>query len=75
MGDPVCHQHLVDEDGRMPDPRVTLRRAYDPVGDDRPPRTRVLVDRLWPRGIAKEALHADVWMRDVAPSDELLGSP
>ncbi|MCI7551115.1 MAG: DUF488 family protein [Actinomycetaceae bacterium] len=31
----------------------------------------VLVDRLWPRGIPKEALHLDFWMKDVAPSPEL----
>ena len=32
---------------------------------------RVLVDRLWPRGMKKEAAHIDVWMKDVAPSDAL----
>jgi uncharacterized protein YeaO (DUF488 family) len=34
---------------------------------------RFLVDRLWPRGIRKEALQIDGWLRDVAPSDELRG--
>jgi uncharacterized protein YeaO (DUF488 family) len=50
-------------------PEVTVRRVYD----DLPPRreTRVLVDRVWPRGIRKEALHLDEWVRDVAPSTEL----
>jgi uncharacterized protein YeaO (DUF488 family) len=33
--------------------------------------TRVLVDRLWPRGLTKEAAHVDVWLKDVAPSNEL----
>jgi uncharacterized protein YeaO (DUF488 family) len=32
---------------------------------------RVLVDRLWPRGLTKEAAKVDLWMKDVAPSDEL----
>jgi uncharacterized protein YeaO (DUF488 family) len=50
-------------------PEVTVRRVYD----DLPPRqeTRVLVDRVWPRGIRKDALHLDEWVRDVAPSTEL----
>jgi len=34
---------------------------------------RVLVDRLWPRGLRKDALHLDAWMKDVAPSNELRG--
>jgi len=50
-------------------PGVTVRRVYD----DLPPRreTRVLVDRVWPRGIRKDALHLDEWVRDAAPSTEL----
>lgn len=32
---------------------------------------RVLVDRLWPRGVSKERAHLDVWLRDVSPSTEL----
>jgi uncharacterized protein YeaO (DUF488 family) len=50
-------------------PEVTVRRVYD----DLPPRreTRVLVDRVRPRRIRKEALHLDEWVRDVAPSTEL----
>lgn len=47
---------------------IQLKRAYDPLGND---GYRVLVDRLWPRGIAKEALQADEWIREVAPSDDL----
>jgi uncharacterized protein YeaO (DUF488 family) len=48
---------------------VRLKRAYEPRarGDGR----RVLVERLWPRGMTKEALHADAWMKEVAPSTEL----
>ena len=32
---------------------------------------RVLVDRLWPRGISKEKAHIDLWLKDIAPSDTL----
>ncbi len=45
------------------------KRVYEPVGDN--DGFRVLVDRLWPRGIAKEKAHIDLWLRDVAPSDAL----
>lgn len=48
---------------------VHLKRAYD-----EPSRTdgyRVLVDRLWPRGMKKEALPLDLWARDLAPSPAL----
>lgn len=46
---------------------VTVRRAYDPPEGG----TRVLVDRLWPRGVRKDALELTEWLRDVAPSTEL----
>ena len=49
-------------------PQITVARVYDPptgVG------TRVLVDRIWPRGLRKEAAHLDEWCKDVAPSTEL----
>lgn len=46
--------------------RVSVRRAYDePSADD---GTRVLVDRVWPRGLAKQAARLDDWAKDVAPS-------
>jgi len=48
---------------------VQLKRAYDPPS----PRdgTRILVDRLWPRGISKAKARVDLWLRDVAPSTAL----
>ncbi len=48
---------------------VALKRAYDKpsVSDG----VRVLVDRLWPRGLTKEKAHIDHWLRDLAPSDQL----
>jgi uncharacterized protein YeaO (DUF488 family) len=48
---------------------ITIKRAYDPpLSSD---GTRVLVDGLWPRGISKEKLKLDVWLKDVAPSADL----
>lgn len=46
-----------------------LKRAYEPpaAADG----TRILVDRVWPRGVRKEDLQADVWLRDAAPSTAL----
>ncbi len=48
---------------------VRLKRAYEPAADA--DGRRVLVERLWPRGIAKDEAHLDAWMKDVAPSAEL----
>lgn len=48
---------------------VTMKRAYDPPAAD--DGQRVLVDRLWPRGIAKEKLRIDQWLKEVAPSTAL----
>jgi uncharacterized protein YeaO (DUF488 family) len=47
----------------------TIARVYDPPGDD--DGARVLVDRLWPRGLAKADARVDLWLKDVAPSTEL----
>ena len=48
---------------------IKLKRAYDgPSPDDGP---RFLVERLWPRGVKKESLRLDAWLKDVAPSDGL----
>jgi uncharacterized protein YeaO (DUF488 family) len=48
---------------------VALKRVYDePAASD---GTRVLVERLWPRGLSKERAHIDLWLKDVAPSTEL----
>lgn len=46
-----------------------VRRVYE--NPDATEGTRVLVDRLWPRGISKEAVRLDEWRKDVAPSTEL----
>src|SRR5271167_4471478 len=49
--------------------KVRTKRVYDePSPQD---GARVLVDRLWPRGLTKEAAALDAWMKDIAPSHEL----
>lgn len=48
---------------------VKIKRIYEkPARED---GRRVLVDRLWPRGMKREAARIDAWMKDVAPSDAL----
>jgi uncharacterized protein YeaO (DUF488 family) len=48
---------------------INLKRAYEkPAPED---GFRILVERLWPRGLKKEALALDLWLKDVAPSPEL----
>lgn len=48
---------------------VQIKRIYDaPSPDD---GYRVLVDRLWPRGVSKEKAKLDVWLKEAGPSDEL----
>lgn len=50
-------------------PEISIKRIYDaPASDD---GFRVLVDRLWPRGMTHERAHLDAWFKDVAPSPEL----
>ena len=48
---------------------ITLKRAYEKATDD--DGKRILVDRLWPRGVSKERAKLDGWLKDVAPSTEL----
>lgn len=48
---------------------ITLKRIYEkPEASD---GYRILVDRLWPRGVSKEKAHLDLWLKDIAPSTEL----
>ncbi|MBM6591686.1 DUF488 family protein [Brevibacterium sp. RIT 803] len=49
--------------------QVQVRRAYDdPAEND---RTRILVDRIWPRGVSKDKAELDDWLKDLAPSSDL----
>jgi uncharacterized protein YeaO (DUF488 family) len=48
---------------------IRVKRAYEAAspGDG----TRILIDRLWPRGLAKKEAHIDLWLKEIAPSTEL----
>lgn len=48
---------------------VKIKRVYDPV--EKSDGFRILVDRLWPRGLAKASASVDLWMKEVAPSTDL----
>lgn len=50
-------------------PAVTTKRVYEAV--DRRDGLRVLVDRVWPRGVTKENAKADLWLKEIAPSTTL----
>ena len=49
--------------------KIKIKRVYDP--EEETDGYRVLVDKLWPRGIRKEHLHCDLWAKDIAPSTPL----
>jgi uncharacterized protein YeaO (DUF488 family) len=53
----------------MTDMRVKLRRVYDEPS--RADGTRILVDRVWPRGLRKDRARIDEWLKEVAPSTQL----
>ena len=48
---------------------VKIKRIYEPYSKD--DGYRILIDRLWPRGIKKENAHIDKWLKEIAPSTEL----
>ena len=50
------------------EPDVRLRRIYEPAGED---GLRVLIDRLWPRGVRRDGVRIDAWLKDLAPSSAL----
>lgn len=48
---------------------IRIKRVYDqPSADD---GRRILVDRLWPRGLSREVAHVDLWLKEIAPTSEL----
>ncbi|MEN6329607.1 MAG: DUF488 domain-containing protein [Methanobacteriaceae archaeon] len=48
---------------------INIKRAYQPASDE--DGVRILVDRLWPRGVSKDRLKIDLWLKEIAPSNEL----
>jgi len=59
---------LGDMEPSMPT-SIRIKRVYEPPSED--DGARVLVDRLWPRGLRKDEAALDVWAKDLAPSPEL----
>ena len=55
--------------GRIPTAHLRLKRAYEPAEPD--DGVRILIDRLWPRGVSKAKAALDDWIKEVAPSTEL----
>jgi uncharacterized protein YeaO (DUF488 family) len=53
----------------MPSPEIKLKRAYEARGDD--DGVRILVERLWPRGLTKADVAVDHWLKDVSPTPQL----
>ncbi|WP_421779115.1 DUF488 domain-containing protein [Ferruginivarius sediminum] len=69
---PVCYAEEADPDymwARPATPDIRLKRIYDPAEPD--DGARILVDRVWPRGISKTDARLDLWWRDAAPTPEL----
>ncbi len=56
-------------DPSVPASNLRLKRAYEPAGPG--DGARILVDRLWPRGVSKAKAALDDWVKDIAPSTEL----
>ena len=48
---------------------IKIKRVYDAYSED--DGFRVLIDRLWPRGVSKQKARLDLWLKDIAPSPEL----
>lgn len=53
----------------FPVSHLRLKRAYEPASPD--DGARILIDRLWPRGLSKEKASLDEWIKEIAPSTEL----
>ena len=54
---------------KIPASHIRIKRAYEPPAAD--DGARILIDRLWPRGVSKQALALDQWLKELAPSTEL----
>ncbi len=48
---------------------IKIKRVYEEA--DKSDGTRILVDRLWPRGLSRDKAKVDIWLKDIAPGDEL----
>ena len=50
---------------------IHIAKVHDVLAGEKTHGTTILVDRLWPRGVSKDDLHPDLWLKEVAPSTEL----
>lgn len=66
---PPCAAHAVDPAYMWAGPDVRVKRVHDPA--EAADGTRVLVDRIWPRGVKKADARVDLWLKDAAPSSGL----
>lgn len=57
------------QEGLLTMPELRIKRIYEEAAEE--DGYRILVDRLWPRGISKEKAHIDLWVREIAPSTDL----
>jgi uncharacterized protein YeaO (DUF488 family) len=48
---------------------IKIKRVYDKI--DESDALRILIDRLWPRGLSKEKVKIDLWLKDIAPNNDL----
>lgn len=70
---PIFHKHISaghsDIIKTMGKYSIKLKRVYEPA--EKSDGFRILVDRLWPRGMSKKEAKIDLWLKDIAPSNEL----
>src|SRR5205085_7360120 len=64
-----CYRLFVESESDMAKPSVRIKRVYEPPSHE--DGVRVLVDRLWPRGLSKTRAAVDLWLKDLAPSVRL----
>jgi uncharacterized protein YeaO (DUF488 family) len=71
-GQKACNPFLtrdVENDRRQRIQLIKTKRVYEPANDN--DGFRILVDRLWPRGLAKNKVKVDLWLKEIAPSKDL----
>jgi uncharacterized protein YeaO (DUF488 family) len=63
------HKRIKFQERRNNKMKINIKRVYEPPAKD--DGKRILVDRLWPRGLTKEKAAIDLWLKDIAPTTEL----
>lgn len=65
----LAQTFLPNQQVELPDMEIRIKRIYEPYSED--DGFRLLVDRLWPRGLKKEDIHIDHWLKEISPSTAL----